>query len=199
MTNSFLEISLSKSLEFREDFKCDIYGVHSESRYYPSIRQSGIKIDTGAHGILIPLRTICWTDKQIHKFLADAIAYHKNSLSVINGVESINNLTNKQLRAETDSFIANYKGVAISIIADKIEVGNLSFTDVPVRVTPHTTGNILLGMDIIRQMDNHIGTSKITGDTVLLACPENSICDEYLVALNEHFGLHRNSNDNKNA
>lgn len=96
MTKSFLEVTLSKSLEFREDFKCDVYGVHSESIYYPSIRQSGIKIDTGAHGILIPLRTICWTDKQIKMFLTDAISNHKDSLSVINGVESINNLTNKQ-------------------------------------------------------------------------------------------------------
>ena len=57
----FLEITLTKSLEFRCDFKSDIYGIHGESTFYPSIRQSGIKIDTGAHGILIPLRTLCWT------------------------------------------------------------------------------------------------------------------------------------------
>ena len=53
----FLEITLTKSLEFRCDFKSDIYGIHGESIFYPSIRQSGIKIDTGAHGILIPLKT----------------------------------------------------------------------------------------------------------------------------------------------
>lgn len=65
-------------------------------------------------------------------------------------------------------------------------------------MTPHTTGNILLGMDIIRQMDNHIGTSKVTGDTVLLACPENAICDEYLLALKEHFGLENSCNKTQN-
>lgn len=189
MTKKFLEITLSKSLEFREDFKCDILGIHSESPYYPGIRQSGIKIDTGAHGILIPLRSLCWKDSQIQQLLDDAVLNHKDSLSVINGVESVNNISSGQLRTQTDAFIKSYKGLAISIRADVIEVGSLKFKDVPVRVTPHTTGNILLGMDIIKQMDNHIGTSRLTGDTVLLACPESDISDDYLLELDRHFGI----------
>ena len=47
-------------------------------------------------------------------------------------------------------------------------------------------------------MDNHICTSKVTGDTVLLACPENAICDEYLLALKEHFGLENSCNKTQN-
>ncbi len=187
----FLEITLTKSLEFRCDFKSDIYGIHGESTFYPSIRQSGIKIDTGAHGILIPLRTLCWTDAQIQKLLDDAVKHSRKSLSVINGVESTNTITSNQLRNESESFIKSYKGVAISILADKIVVGNLEFNDIPVRVTPHTTGNILLGMDVIKKMDNHIGTSRFSGETVLLACPENAISKDYLGALDRHFGIKR--------
>jgi hypothetical protein len=187
----FLEITLTKSLEFRCDFKSDIYGIHGESTFYPSIRQSGIKIDTGAHGILIPLRTLCWTDAQIQKLLDDAVKHSRKSLSVINGVESTNTITSNQLRSESESFIKSYKGVAISILADKIVVGNLEFNDIPVRVTPHTTGNILLGMDVIKKMDNHIGTSRFSGETVLLACPENAISKDYLGALDRHFGIKR--------
>ncbi|MBR1669299.1 MAG: hypothetical protein IJ695_01205 [Butyrivibrio sp.] len=185
----FLEIELTKSLEFRCDFKSDIYGIHGESIFFPSIRQSGIKIDTGAHGILIPLRTLCWTDSQIKKLLDDAVKHSRKSLSVINGVESVNNISSAQLRNESESFIKSYKGVAISILADKIVVGDLEFKDVPVRVTPHTTGNILLGMDVIKKMDNHIGTSRITGETTLLACPEDAISQGYLDALDKHFGI----------
>ncbi|SFU43615.1 hypothetical protein [Butyrivibrio sp. INlla21] len=188
----FLEITLTKSLEFRCDFKSDIYGIHGESTFYPSIRQSGIKIDTGAHGILIPLRTLCWTDAQIQKILDDAIISSRKSLSVINGVESVNNISSSQLRKESESFIKNYRGVAITVLADKIVIGDLEFVDVPVRVTPHTTGNILLGMDIIKKMDNHIGTSRETGETTLLACPEDMISEDYLNALNKHFGIMRN-------
>ena len=68
-------------------------------------------------------------------------------------------------------------------------MGDLEFNDIPVRVTPYTTGNILLGMDVIKKMDNHIGTSRITGETVLLACPENAKSEGYLNALNRHFGI----------
>ncbi|WP_044914345.1 hypothetical protein [Butyrivibrio sp. WCE2006] len=185
----FLELKLTKSLEFRCDFKSDIYGIHGESIYFPGIRQSGIKVDTGAHGVLIPLRTLCWADAEIQQLVDDAVKYHRESLSVINGVESINTISNNQLRSETDSFIKSYKGMAISVLADKIEVGGLKFTDIPVRVTPYTTGNILLGMDVIKTMDSHIGTSRITGETTLLACPEEAISNDYLLALERHFGL----------
>ena len=60
----YLEITLSENLELRCDFKSEIYGIYGESIFYPSIRQSGIKIDTGAHGIIIPLRTLGWTHAQ---------------------------------------------------------------------------------------------------------------------------------------
>ena len=46
-------------------------------------------------------------------------------------------------------------------------------------------------MDVIKSMDNHIGTSKISGETVLLACPENAISKDYLNALDRHFGIKR--------
>ncbi len=185
----FLEATLTKSLEFRCNFKSNIYGIYGESTFYPDIRQSGIKIDTGAHGVLIPLRTLGWTDAQIQMLFDDAVKYSRKSISVISGVESVNDLTSSQLRNQSESFIKGYKGVAISLLADEIIVGDLEFDNVPVRVTPYTTGNILLGMDIIKKMDNHMGTSRITGETTLLACPEDFINDGYLMALKQHFGL----------
>ena len=50
-------------------------------------------------------------------------------------------------------------------------------------------GNILIGMDILSQMDIHIGKSKTLGKTVFLACPYASMNTDYLHALNEHFNL----------
>ena len=58
-----------------------------------------------------------------------------------------------------------------------------------VRISYDRIGNILIGMDIIGNMDNHIGTSKITGKKTFLACPKNKINDDYLLALENHFGL----------
>ena len=112
----FLELTLTKSMEFRTDFKSDIYGIHSESIFYPSIRQSGIKIDTGAHGVLIPLKTVCWTDAQIQQIVNDAVNNHRESLSVVNGVESVNSISSAQLRNESDGFIRNFKGMATKFL-----------------------------------------------------------------------------------
>lgn len=50
-------------------------------------------------------------------------------------------------------------------------------------------GNILIGMDILQHWSIHIGTSKITGKNLFLACAENCISEEYLEALDINFGI----------
>ena len=50
-------------------------------------------------------------------------------------------------------------------------------------------GNILIGMDILQYWDIHMGTSRITGKKLFLACPEENIYVEYLNALEENLGI----------
>ncbi len=49
-------------------------------------------------------------------------------------------------------------------------------------------GNILIGMDILQEWDIHMGISKVTEKNLFLASPRESICQEYLDALAQHFG-----------
>ena len=58
-----------------------------------------------------------------------------------------------------------------------------------VKVSYDRTGNILIGMDVLSQMDIHIGKSKVLGKTVFLACPYTSMNREYLEALSRHFDI----------
>ena len=58
-----------------------------------------------------------------------------------------------------------------------------------VKVSYDRTGNILIGMDVLSQMDIHIGNSKILGKTVFIACPYDNLNQEYLKALSQHFDL----------
>lgn len=51
------------------------------------------------------------------------------------------------------------------------------------------SGNILIGMDILEKWDIHISISKKTGKSLLLACPLENPCKEYLEALEMHFGI----------
>lgn len=188
----FLKLYLSKSYEFRTDFEATIFGIHSNSIYFPFIRQTGIKIDTGAHGILIPLKTLGWDPDEIAKFI-DASISDKSKLSVLHGVESTNSLSNADLRNSDENFIKNYKGLVISTIADDLRIGSLRFKDVPVRVTPYSTGNILLGMDILKDLDTHIGIDKESGKTILLSTQyENNDNIDYIKNLELHLGYTKN-------
>ena len=51
-------------------------------------------------------------------------------------------------------------------------------------------GNVLIGMDILKDWDIHIGVSKVTGKNLLLACPMESDFRVYVNALKRHFGLY---------
>ena len=44
-------------------------------------------------------------------------------------------------------------------------------------------------MDLLSEMDIHIGTSKILNKVILLACPKDRLNKEYYRALNDHFSL----------
>lgn len=50
-------------------------------------------------------------------------------------------------------------------------------------------GNILIGMDILKEWDIHIGVSKETGKSLFLACPVKNKSEEYLDTLKRHFEL----------
>lgn len=63
--------------------------------------------------------------------------------------------------------------------------------DVTIGVNYDRTSNILLGMDILKDWEIHIGKSILTGETTFLGCPSNQITKEYLQALEEEFSVCR--------
>ena len=80
----------------------------------------------------------------------------------------------------------------------KFEHGIFDFTIGGVKVTSDTIclnydrkGNILIGMDILKNWDIHIGVSIETRKNLFLACPVGSECREYMDALKRHFGICR--------
>lgn len=71
----------------------------------------------------------------------------------------------------------------------KIDFEGICLKKDSVKISYDRSGNILIGMDLLSQMDIHIGKSKILGKTVFLACPYASMNVHYLYTLNEHFDL----------
>ena len=59
-----------------------------------------------------------------------------------------------------------------------------------VKVSYDRTGNILIGMDILKDWDIHMGTVT-TGETIFLACPKERLNNEYFEQLDKLFGIER--------
>ncbi len=186
---NYILAKLTSRKEFRVDFMCTINGRESDSIFEDDIRRSGIKIDTGAYGTLIPLKTLGWQESEIDGLTDTILSKDINSVTILRGVESNNTETPNEIRKWPLEKIKQYKGLVLQTDVEKMNIGGLEFNNSKVRVTTSSEGNILLGMDILSQMDIHIGQSKITECTTLLACPYCSINEEYLVALEEHFNI----------
>lgn len=144
-----------------------------------------VKIDTGCSISTIPLKrlkvsdTLCKTLKRID--VTNNIQYYLSY-----GVES-GGLKHKVPITDDDKIncpamkfehaISDFMIDGIKISADKICLNY------------DRKGNILLGMDILKDWDIHIGVSKVTEKNLFLACPIGNECREYRDALKMHFGI----------
>ena len=143
-----------------------------------------VKIDTGCSISTIPLRRLKVSDALCRILkgadIAAGIPYYLSY-----GVES-GGL--KHAVPVTD-------GQKMDCPAMKFEHGISDFTigGVPVScgsicLNYDRKGNILIGMDILREWDIHMGISKVTGKNLFLACPSGYMCRDYRDALKLNFG-----------
>ena len=93
------------------------------------------------------------------------------------------------MKCDAISFKKKVSNITLEQISKKGIVSTFDLPDTNIFINYDRKGNPLLGMDLLSQMDVHIGKSKVYGKTTLVACPLNSLNDEYYKALDEHFGL----------
>lgn len=145
----------------------------------------GVKIDTGCSISTIPLKrlnvseTLCKILKK--EDIVNHIPYYLSY-----GVESgglkhhIPVTESEKMDCPAMKFeheITDFKIDGVKIPCDKICLNY------------DRRGNILIGMDILAKMDIHMGVSRVTGKNMILACPLENMCQEYLEALAEHFWI----------
>lgn len=103
------------------------------------------------------------------------------------GIESANkNINTDKTDVKNPYILIGHKMYNCSINGINIGDGYLA-------VSYDTSHVALLGMAIFQDWDIHIGKNK-KGETVLLGCPNNQINQEYLLALEEEFGISQNIN-----
>ena len=174
MTSTFCGVGGSFSVEasFRLDnFKAPFYDI-------------GVKIDTGCSISTIPLKRLKVSDTlcQILK-KADIIndvpyflSYGIESGGLKHEVPITNNEKMECPAMMSEHGVSDFMIGGVKISADKICLNY------------DRKGNILIGMDILKDWDIHIGVSKETGKSLFLACPVENKCKEYVDALKLHFG-----------
>lgn len=144
-------------------------------------------IDTGCQHshISYDLIYICFDDnirKQTKEY------YMRNRQRCIGrGVES----QNQSINTDTDD--VNNERVQIAQRMYDVKIGGISIGNRHMFVSYDTRMVALLGMAFFRDWDMHIGKNK-QGETVLLACPNNQLNQDYYLALEKEFGISQKLN-----
>jgi hypothetical protein len=178
MKNSFMFVEY-ENFSFKAPLTISVQGINITVQ---------CKIDTGCMKTCIPIKRLNVSDATALKLKGDAIR-SGGSYNRTYGV------SDTQANKDADALLIKQgrlvECTSLRFIqhAEKFEIAGYDFGQMDVGVNYDRTGNILIGMDILSQMDIHIGKSKITNETALMACSYDNVNAEYLLALETHFAL----------
>lgn len=159
----------NKFIYSKMDSKNNFY-VASTFTLFNTSRSCKFKLDTGCNKTCIPIKKLNVSDRAARILKQRAIDEH------VPYVRSYG-VSDTQMTKYNDQILMK-EGKAIDCTALRFEH----------RVKDFSIGECLLGMDILKNWDIHIGTID-TGDTIFMACPKDQINDEYLMALENTFHI----------
>ncbi len=145
-----------------------------------------VKIDTGCSLSTIPLarfRTVtslcnCLKSDDIVKNVKYQVSY---------GVETGGQ---KHILPETYSEKMCCSALKFQHFVSNFAIGGLPIEQNTIYVNYDRKGNILIGMDILKSWDIHIGTIE-SGETIFLGCPKSQWNSDYFIELERLFGIKR--------
>ena len=144
-----------------------------------------VKIDTGCSISTIPLKklkvsdTLCKNLKNID--IMNNLPYFLSYGVESGGLKHKIPITNEE-KMDCSAMKFEHR------ISDFI-IGGVKVSSDKICLNYDRKGNILIGMDILKDWDIHMGISKVTGKSLFLACPMKNGSREYADALKKHFGF----------
>lgn len=145
------------------------------------------KIDTGCMKTCIPIKRLGVSDTEALKLKQDAIncncAYSRSY-----GVSDTQANKDKDTKMINNGDLLHCTSLRFTHTASKFIIAGFDMSNIDIGINYDRVSNILIGMDILSKMDIHIGKSKIQNEIIFLACPYDKINDDYLLALESHFG-----------
>lgn len=180
MKNKYIEIKLNKNNEFRTTAEITVLG-----NKYSNIN---VKIDTGCPCSVIPVSKLGISSIKAKILKEIAIADNNIKKSIGFGVNDTDEYKRKAKEDFEKGNYANLKSVSFTHKVDNFLISGVPIINDTIRVSYDGVGNILIGMDILKNWDIHIGTIG-TGETYFIACPMSQLNDEYYRELNKTFGI----------
>ncbi len=183
--SKFLEVELTPNSYGGGSFNCK--ASFRLDNLASSFQNIDVKIDTGCSISTIPVKRLKVSDR-ICRSLKEA-DINNNVVSVrsygieTGGVFHSEPITKRQkMKCEALKF----RHTVFDLKVDGMDIPTSS-----IFLNYNRSGNILIGMDILSLMINHIDISKKTGALTLLCCPRRLADSGFYLAMKEHFGLVR--------
>ena len=183
MMNNYLEIELTPNRCGGGSFNCKADFILDN--FPSSFKNIDVKIDTGCSISTIPIRKIN-ADKRIcrrekAKDIDKGVPYLQ-SYGVESGGKNHRkpNTRRQKMKCEALKFQHSLKMMRINGVLMNIDYIYLNYD---------RSGNILIGMDILKQMICHIDESLVTGKLTLLCCPREYVTADFKEALYRHFRI----------
>lgn len=174
--SNFIYSELDKNNNFYCSVSLDILG---------NTRTCRGKIDTGAFYSFFPLKTIAISNDDCLEIKNDLISRNEIPEIIITGAEGT------YLKSSLDSMSfkekLKFKGIAFLVGIDNLAFSDYTLGSTNVFVSCDTDGEVLIGMNILRNFDIHIGLSKFNNKVVFLGCLKSAITNDYLMELEKHF------------
>lgn len=144
-----------------------------------------VKIDTGCAISTIPLAKF-----KALSYLCDKLKYN----DIENNIEYLASYGVETGGEKHDTPVTDEEKMKCTALKFKHKVENFEIAGVSITtqdylfVNYNRKGNILIGMDIMKNWDIHIGTID-TGETIFLVCPKDQLNEEYFRELNRLFHI----------
>ena len=161
MNNEFLEIKLNSKNEFRTTASFELNGM-----YFSAVN---VKIDTGCPHTSFPVLKLGISEETAYKLKQKDCFDNSIAKTISFGVNDSKAKRDDDKKKFKSKRFMELNSISFKHTANSFSLGNLMLGNFPISVSYDRTGNILIGMDILRNLNIFIGTNTI-GETILLAC-----------------------------
>ena len=145
------------------------------------------KVDTGCSYSNLPIQNLV-SEKEALKMkmedIRNEIPYQRSY-----GVSDTEEVKRKDKQLISQGRLLECTSLKFEHKFENVVLNNYNLGKTTIRINYDRTGNILIGMDILSDMDIHMGTDKHTGEYVMIGCLKSHITIGYREALRNIFGL----------